>query len=850
LDRQVTDRQIDSMCEGVENQLFEDLISIMKLNQKQEVNFKSIIEEDNTKQNKKEDERNKEDFSFFIVFFNQLLLLRSVSNKIEEQYLRVEFNSIIYINYNGLTMFSTLDKQGKIQNSYQLDNNYQTDNQNLQAYFVNNTKIYLTDSRLTYYYIIDFNKIGSGKVSDYFFQKTYTFITYACPNSLMMKIGPVFYSICYVQYNGNNNYVIWAPTFDSLFTSTNILYSNQTNPPNHLVYRDKFFQFIVMGYTIFMDDGNQYYINQTTSFQILSKQYNLCLINNYLCKMQFQGKQLIINQSQYNINTQSNIIELQNKPFVVAYYNSKFTIFDVEKLQIANTQGDALQNTKFFQYQNFLFFQNYYQELQYIPENDAIQVIQKPLTQNIQQFNIPSPFFSYGFSFFLYSGCYAIQSHQCFGYLNSIQKLYQMIPGCQQYSDNQMSSCLQCQPKYYMQNGICVTNCQESYFQKGNDCLPCQQNCQNCNGGLPTDCLKCKIGFYQFQDNSCGACDTSATTNAYLISGDKCECQNGFMYFNQTCTTKQNTTQQQQQQNYQSEIFTQSLVQSFTQQSQVSSQVTYATTTILSSIQNMVSSSNYGVVINGLTCLKLSYLTLVDTDLPDQIYKPLSSIINQCPNKSFKNLNAFALIGEKYLNIYFNEKYQSVDYSYVILHTSGSAFFLFIICCFLLELDCDRSIVYSFLANLCDNYSLLWLSQYIQYFILSSYSQKSDINNYVKTVDSVSYSFLINMQFILLYLTFHMMIELLVKLYEFIKQKIKQKQVKEDNNKIDQNLISQNNSSSNQLIANQNLQMVKIEDSNLQFSEKHENTNDNHQKIQLQEQKHFIEEIKNEIHNV
>ncbi|EAR96774.2 transmembrane protein, putative (macronuclear) [Tetrahymena thermophila SB210] len=970
-----------------------------------EKKIKLIIDKENTEQIRKRMIEIKKTLLFLLYFLINCCQCQDqfpikLMNNTYVQYIK-EFNSIIYTNYTGFTIFSTLDKQGKIQNSYKL-NNYQTNNPKGQACFINETKIYLTDSNLAYYYIIDFDKIGSGNISDYLFQKNYPSLTYACDRYLITKIGSIFYNLCFSPLNPKNSFIISAPTFDNLFTSTNILYNNQSTFSNNLSYQDNEYQFIVMGNRIFMDDGNYYYLNQNQTFKILSRKNNLCLLGDQtLCKMQFQGNQLMIAQSQYNINSQSRLIELQNKPFIVAYYNSQFTIFDVEKLQIAKTQGAPLIQTKFFQYQNFLFFQNYYQELQYNQSNDTTVIIQQSLIQNIQQFNIPAPLFSYGFTFNLQSGCYAPLSHKCFSYLNSIQKLYQMIPGCQQYSDNQLSSCLQCNPQYFMQNGICVTNCQQGYFQDGVNCFPCYQNCQSCNGLLFTDCLTCKKDLYQFQDNSCGICNNA--TNAYLISGNKCECQNGFTYFNSTCIQKQDPAQQQQQ-SYQSEIFTQSKVQQFTQQSQVSSQVTFATTTILSSIQNFFSSTNFGVVINGLTCLKLSYLTLVDTNLPHQVYNPLSVIINQCPTQSFKNLNAFLLIGEEDLNIYFNAKYQNIGLSYIILHTSGSAFFLLLICCcfialfyYLLEInknekileisqlvyqklfcgfiiqyiqlvmaifvlginlqikqfffDLDKrtigiyltliifvflpltvliflkmyqllnkfenpqkevnflqitkekiqnetisesrirknfiliylsfesiiiptifiqfsqswialgvlSIIFQlsyviiviylrpFYSKLTNSYfiidSLLWLFQYIQYFILSSYSSKSNMNNYVKIIDSVSYSFLINLQFILLYLTVHMIIELLVKLYEYFKQKLMQKDTKEQSNKIDINLISEQHSSNNKLIINNTIQMVKIGEQKLEILQINESTDEKNLKIQIQEQLQVQKEI-------
>ncbi|EAR83410.2 transmembrane protein, putative (macronuclear) [Tetrahymena thermophila SB210] len=254
-----------------------------------------------------------------------------------------------------------------------------------------------------------------------------------------------------------------------------------------------------------------------------------------------------------------------------------------------------------------------------------------------------------------------ICSPNCIYQLNSFQQLFNFIPGCSEYLDSTKQSCKVCNPNYQLSNRICIVTCGLGYFEKDGICIQCDQSCQTCNGTLPTNCLICQDGLYFHQDNLCKVCDTN---NGYMIDSQSCICQDGYKLDNQKCV--------QLYLSYNSGTFSQSVVTQVTQQAQTSSKAAFASTTFLSSVQNLISTSSIGISINGITCFKLSYLLLVNTVLPQQIYGPLSAIKDQCPSSQFQKLNLFALINQN-SSEYQNLRYQQLDISYNILQTSGQA---------------------------------------------------------------------------------------------------------------------------------------------------------------------------------
>ncbi|KAL4484495.1 hypothetical protein ABPG74_019672, partial [Tetrahymena malaccensis] len=64
-------------------------------------------------------------------------------------------------------------------------------------------------------------------------------------------------------------------------------------------------------------------------------------------------------------------------------------------------------------------------------------------------------------------------------------------------------------------NNSCI--CNQMFFQLKNQCIPCSSNCKYCKD--QTICNKCLQGFYLFPDQTCGFCDVQ---NGYFIQDDKC----------------------------------------------------------------------------------------------------------------------------------------------------------------------------------------------------------------------------------------------------------------------------------------------------------------------------------------
>ncbi|KAL4466305.1 hypothetical protein ABPG72_022101 [Tetrahymena utriculariae] len=129
-----------------------------------------------------------------------------------------------------------------------------------------------------------------------------------------------------------------------------------------------------------------------------------------------------------------------------------------------------------------------------------------------------------------------------------------------------------------------------------------------------------------------------------------------------------------------SDVFTQSKVNQIKQQVQMTSQASSASTQILTSIHNVVSSQSFGLISNFIMSQKLCYLFLVDVILPPQIYYSLLSNKYQFSPLQYKFFNVLEIITNESELQYQNPKYKELGLSYNIMKTSGSAAILFAIC--------------------------------------------------------------------------------------------------------------------------------------------------------------------------
>ncbi|KAL4431696.1 hypothetical protein ABPG74_017325 [Tetrahymena malaccensis] len=587
-----------------------------------------------------------------------------------------ETNSIIYVNSSNSTQYSTMDEQGRIMHTYDLSM-YQMIGNLFIGYFFIDSKLYLTQSGSSTYSIIDLAILEQNS-SGFIQQISYPPLTFPCGTYQVIKIGQMFYLLCQEITNIQNNYLVSSPTFQDLFTSNNITRINQ-NIPNSSTFCNSNY-FLVLGNQMLLDDGNFYTLdNQTQSayIQLISKKWSIYVFNRIsIYKIQAADNQAKILQK-ISIqaigslgNNYSDIIDFQNKSFIIIFKNDCFNAYDAENLNLVQTiPHPQLSQLNYFQHKNFFVSGSFLFELKYNRKSEQLEVTTSQLNQTytIYSYKIQQRFrFQYGLTY-LVQNC--VQN--CVQQLNSVQQILNFIPGCSEYIDISKQSCKVCNSYYQLSNGFCVPTCGQGYFESEGICVQCDQSCQTCDGALPTSCLICQEGLYFNQDKICKACDTN---NGYMIdSKNNCICQDGYKLDKEKCV--------QLYLSYKSNTFSQSVVNQVTQQAQSSSKAAFASTTFLSSVQNLISSSSIGISINGLTCFKLSYLLLVNTALPQQIYAPLNAIKDQCPSHQFQILNLFALIN-KNNSEYQNVKYEQLDISYDILHTSGQALILFFICFF------------------------------------------------------------------------------------------------------------------------------------------------------------------------
>ena len=95
------------------------------------------------------------------------------------------------------------------------------------------------------------------------------------------------------------------------------------------------------------------------------------------------------------------------------------------------------------------------------------------------------------------------------------------------YYPNQMN-CYQCYPNCLKCDGIICTQCKEGYYSNNMDCYECYSNCVDCDG---IKCNKCKKGFYPV-DMDCYQC----YENCLECNGINCTlCKEGYISYKMDC---------------------------------------------------------------------------------------------------------------------------------------------------------------------------------------------------------------------------------------------------------------------------------------------------------------------------
>ncbi|KAL4437674.1 hypothetical protein ABPG74_012349 [Tetrahymena malaccensis] len=272
------------------------------------------------------------------------------------------------------------------------------------------------------------------------------------------------------------------------------------------------------------------------------------------------------------------------------------------------------------------------------------------------------------------------------------------------YYDSNKKICQTCQDIISKEecNNQSIHNC--FFLEEENKCVDtlntnvyCDQN-NKCHQQQPSNtyCVKEQNSINKLFQYNCFQCDQSCSGCVEKTNKDCSNCSESYTLSNGSCI--------QQFKVYNSETFTEEKIQLASQQVSTTSQATTISAVALNTVSNVFSSSSFGIVTSGLSCQKLSYLTIVDCNLPGPVFQPLNAQKNQIPTQSFKFLNFIDYFIPQDTIHFYDFKFKNIDLSYNILITSGSAISLFLICFFLL-------ILFYFLTEKMTNEKVLSISK-------------------------------------------------------------------------------------------------------------------------------------------
>jgi hypothetical protein len=89
---------------------------------------------------------------------------------------------------------------------------------------------------------------------------------------------------------------------------------------------------------------------------------------------------------------------------------------------------------------------------------------------------------------------------------------------CISCQPDDLSKCVQCNPEMYNYNGLCVSECPEGTFEKGNDCVDCESNCKRCTD--ESTCTECIDGKVEYNYD----CYDECTSNYVNVNGHCKKC--------------------------------------------------------------------------------------------------------------------------------------------------------------------------------------------------------------------------------------------------------------------------------------------------------------------------------------
>ncbi|EAR93516.2 transmembrane protein, putative (macronuclear) [Tetrahymena thermophila SB210] len=247
-----------------------------------------------------------------------------------------------------------------------------------------------------------------------------------------------------------------------------------------------------------------------------------------------------------------------------------------------------------------------------------------------------------------------------------------------------LNTCIDCLEDSYFYENKCQDKKPKHVFcnkqEKLKVCQPCHELCSECSGSSELECDSCY-------------------PDAVLSKG---KCIKSALEFNSSISQEQ--------------------VIQIGNQAESTSQATSSSSTALSLSSNLVSRSSFGLVVSGLTSQKLTYMVLVDTDLPPVVFSVLTATKDQLPQNQMKFLNVFTRLinlSDDEVNQFVSIRFESVKLSYNILNNCGQGISIFVICYILFVLSyllIEKSSIKK-LSNFSSTlYSKLTCGMIVQYF--------------------------------------------------------------------------------------------------------------------------------------
>ncbi|KAL4480900.1 hypothetical protein ABPG73_020921 [Tetrahymena malaccensis] len=631
---------------------------------------------------------------------------------------------LLHLSNDDLWKYSIIDQKGNINATYKIkglpDSSYvEVSGLNFGVYFIqNNQFLNFFISGNEYHYQIDLNLLTSNQQG---YLQLLKFERRGCNIPFIVKYGQLYYCSCIDSTFTPPHALIIGTSFEDLQNTDNvkngsIFYIYQTYlvlDNNYLVYKNTVYTNIKPS------------VKQLETLILLNQQFDLFLIDDMFSKaimsqdvFQFTKQiDLGIGSSKQAIISQVFDTDGISLIFAFDYNKNEYIFFDASTLNTIPTTGFQLFATynplDIIQFKNNVYIQSNIYRVTYDSQSARVNVnsVTSFLTSNYYQLpNVQQHLYNFQQGNLIYlkrdSKFYLLDINTLNCPNNcpycSAQDPTQCCPSnCSQCSDKQ--TCLSCFSGYFLQlDKTCEKTCPDFSLVDNNNqqclcdpnatidvdryrCGLCQSNCAVCEN--PNQCQKCSPGYSLFSDEQCNLCPVNRFNSSQECKQCRitCQvdedgnnkkkisiCQEGFALINSNCEqiylelknsiiSKENAEQ---------------IIESSKTSSTVSSYSSYASN-LVSGISN---SQSFSIVSQGIAITKLSFLILVDNNLPILVFTLLKDTKDQLPSQKFSFLNVFRDLLNQDLIQYYDSKFYSADLPDEIIYNSGSGIMLFIAC--------------------------------------------------------------------------------------------------------------------------------------------------------------------------